>query len=113
MLASGHIDIGRLHFMTLTTDNKKRFKSIGHGLKPVVMVAGNGLSEGVYAELERALLDHELIKVKLAIEDRDARREAIEQICRTTGAELVQSIGKVVLLYRESNKPKLHTSNVR
>lgn len=99
--------------MTLSTDNKKRFKSIGHGLKPVVMIAGNGLSEGVQAELERALLDHELIKVKLAIEDRESRREVIDQICRTTHSELVQSIGKVALLYRESDKPKLHTSNVR
>lgn len=99
--------------MTLSSDNKKRFKTIGHDLKPVVMIAGNGLSEGVCGELDRALLDHELIKVKLAIEDREARRAAIEQICQRTGAELVQSIGKVVLLYRESTKPKLHTSNVR
>lgn len=99
--------------MTLSNDNKKRFRSIGHGLKPVVMVAGNGLSEGVYAELERALLDHELIKVKLAIEDREARRATIEQICRTTKAEVVQTIGKVVLIYRESKTPKLHTSNAR
>lgn len=99
--------------MTLSSDNKKHFKSIGHGLKPVVMIAGNGLSENVQAELERALLDHELIKVKLAIEDRESRKEVIEQICRHTKAELVQSIGKVVLIYRESDKPKLHTSNVR
>lgn len=99
--------------MTLTTDNKKRFRTIGHGLKPVVTIAGNGLSEGVYGELDRALLDHELIKVKLAIEDRESRRAIVEEMCRVTRAELVQSIGKIVLIYRESNKPKLHTSKVR
>ena len=99
--------------MTLTTDNKKRFRTIGHGLKPVVTIAGNGLSEGVYGELDRALLDHELIKVKLAIEDRESRRAIIKDMCKTTKAELVQSIGKIVLIYRESNKPKLRTSKVR
>lgn len=99
--------------MTLSTDNKKRFRSIGHGLKPVVTIAGNGLSEGVCGELDRALLDHELIKVKLAIEDRETRRAIIEQISRRTKAEVVQTIGKVALLYRESKKPKLNTSTVR
>lgn len=99
--------------MTLSTDNKKRFRSIGHALKPVVTIAGNGLSEGVLNELDRALLDHELIKVKLVIEDREERRAMIEQISRRTKADLVQTIGKVALLYRESKKPKLQTSNVR
>ncbi|WP_410961553.1 YhbY family RNA-binding protein, partial [Salmonella sp. SAL4457] len=52
--------------MALTQEQKKQFKSIGHHLKPVLIVAENGLTEGVLAELERALNDHELIKVKLA-----------------------------------------------
>ena len=99
--------------MSLKTDQKKRFRTIGHGLKPVVMIAGNGLSDGVRAELERALLDHELIKVKLAVEEREDRRAIIEELCRVTKAELVQTIGKVILIYRESKKPKVTTSNVR
>ncbi|WHU44941.1 YhbY family RNA-binding protein, partial [Pseudomonas fulva] len=49
--------------MPLNNEQKKQYKSIGHDLKPVLIVAGNGLNEGVVAELERALADHELIKV--------------------------------------------------
>ena len=51
--------------MPLTQEQKKQYKSIGHHLKPVLTVADNGLTEGVLAELERALGDHELIKIKV------------------------------------------------
>ena len=50
--------------MPLTQEQKKQFKSIGHHLKPVLIVADNGVTEGVLAELERALNDHELIKIQ-------------------------------------------------
>jgi putative RNA-binding protein, YhbY family len=99
--------------MSLSPETKKRYRTIGHGLKPVVTVAGKGLSEGVIAELGRALDDHELIKVKLAMEDREERKQAIADLCSQTGAELVQTIGKIVLIFREARKPKLATSNIR
>lgn len=99
--------------MSLSPETKKRYRTIGHGLKPVVTVAGKGLSEGVLAELGRALDDHELIKVKLAMEDREERKQAIADLCSQTGSELVQTIGKIVLIFREARKPKLATSNIR
>ena len=49
----------------LSNVQRKQLRAIGHGLNPVVMVADKGLSEGVMAEMERALSDHELIKVRL------------------------------------------------
>ena len=65
--------------MALTNEQKKHFKSIGHHLKPVLIVADNGLTEGVLAELERALSDHELIKVQLRIIEREDRLAAISE----------------------------------
>ncbi len=99
--------------MALSNDNKKHFRQVGHGLKPVVMVAGNGLSENVLAEIERALEDHELIKVKVSVIDRELRSAAIKEMCDHSRAELIQEIGKVALIYRESKKPNLRTSNIR
>lgn len=99
--------------MTLTPDRKKHFRSIGHNLKPVVTIAGKGLTEGVIAETDRALEDHELIKVKVAIADRDSRKEAIDALCGSCNAELIQEIGKVALLFREARKPKIGKSNIR
>ena len=99
--------------MSLTNNQKKQLKNIGHSLKPVVTIAGNGLSEGVLKEAERALSDHELIKVKIVVEDRDSRQQVVVSLCNTLKSELVQQIGKVALLYRRSSKPELKTSNVR
>ncbi len=99
--------------MPLSTDRKKQYRTLGHNLKPVVTVAGNGLSEGVLEELNRALDDHELIKVKLVIADRELRKQVIDLMCQQTRAEVVQEIGKVALIYREAKKPNLKLSNVR
>ena len=68
--------------MALTNEQKKHFKSIGHHLKPVLIVAENGLTEGVLAELERALNDHELIKVQFRLTERDDRRALIDELAK-------------------------------
>ncbi len=99
--------------MTLATDTKKHFRTIGHNLNPIVTIAGNGLSEGVLAELDRALEDHELIKIKLAIADREERAQTIADICSQCAAEVVQTIGKVALIFRAAKKPNLKKSNAR
>lgn len=98
--------------MPLTQEQKKQYKSIGHHLKPVLIVADNGLTEGVLAELERALSDHELIKVKLNILDRESRLQAIAGLCKAGSAELVQVIGKMALIYRKNPKVNKNLSNV-
>lgn len=98
--------------MPLTTEQKKKYRAIGHHLKPVLIVADNGLSEGVLAELERALADHELIKVQIRLPERDDRRMLIEELCKAGRCELVQSIGKVVLVYRRNPKVNAQLSNV-
>jgi RNA-binding protein len=96
----------------LSNEDKKRFRAIGHRLKPVIAVGGKGLSEPVVSELERALRDHELIKIKIAVEDREDRGQIMEEISRQTGAEIVQSVGKTALLFRPAKKPKPRLSNV-
>ena len=60
--------------MTSSNEDKKHLRRLGHNLKPVVTIAAKGLSENVGAELDRALNDHELIKVKLAVGDRLAKK---------------------------------------
>lgn len=98
--------------MTLSADKKKQYRLIGHNLRPIVTVAGNGLSDNVLAEIDRALTDHELIKIKLAIIDRDARKQAVVSLCEKTKADVVQEIGKVALIFRAAKKPNPRTSNL-
>ena len=98
--------------MTISSADKKYLRSLGHQLKPVVTVAGNGLTETVLAELERALGDHELIKVKLAVGDRDAKKAIVNEICLQSKAILIQSIGHMILLFRKADKPNPKLSNL-
>ena len=98
--------------MTISSADKKYLRSLGHQLKPVVTVAGNGLTETVLAELERALGDHELIKVKLAVGDRDAKKAIVNEICLQSTAILIQSIGHMILLFRKADKPNPKLSNL-
>lgn len=99
--------------MSLSQAQKKAFRSIGHHLNPVVTVSENGLSEGVMAELDRALSDHELIKIKLAVGDREIRRQAIDELAADARAEVIQVIGKMALLYRRNPKANPKLSNIK
>lgn len=98
--------------MPLTNEQKKHYKSIGHHLKPVLIVSENGLTEGVQAEMERALSDHELIKVQVRLAERDDRAALIEELCKVGNCELVQTIGKMALVYRKNPKVNKQLSNV-
>ncbi len=99
--------------MTLSKDLIKNYRTIGHNLKPVVMISDNGLTEGVLNELHRALEDHELIKIKVSISDRDTRKSILHEVESKCNAELIQEIGKMGLFFRTSKKKGIKTSNIR
>jgi len=86
--------------MSLKAAQKKNLRRLAHHLKPLVTVADKGLSESVVAEIERALNDHELIKVKLRGE-RDVRKTWAQSIAAQCKAELVLTIGQVACFYRK------------
>ena len=84
----------------LTPRERAHLKGRAHALEPIVQVGQGGLSEGVAAELERALTAHELIKVRINGTDRQARQATAEAICTRTGAAAVHQVGKIVVLWR-------------
>lgn len=98
--------------MDLSNQQKKQFRAIGHKLKPVVTIAGNGLSESVVKELERAINDHELIKVKLNVGAREEKATILKQISQLIGSTTVQEIGNIALIYKPSAKPDPQLSNL-
>ena len=98
--------------MTTSATDKKHLRRLGHNLKPVVTIATKGLTDTVNAEIDRALNDHELIKVKLAVGDRAAKKSVSEGVCATHGAALIQSIGHMLLIFRAAKKPNPKLSNL-
>lgn len=88
--------------MSLSATQRRALKARAHALDPVVRIGGHGLTAAVEKEIDLSLTAHELIKVHVAGEDRDTRRALLEQICQATGAEPVQCIGRMLVLWRES-----------
>ena len=86
--------------MKLTNNQKKYLRSMANDLKPFVMIGQHGLSESVIAEIDSTMLKHELIKIKLRVEDRDEKQKIIEKILEFSHAEIVQVIGGVLVIYR-------------
>lgn len=93
--------------MALSNKQKQFLKSLAHPLKPVVLLGQHGLTEGVMAEIETALAHHELIKVKVATENREQKVLIMDAITREAKAIKVQSIGHILVLYRQSEDKKI------
>ena len=85
---------------TLSAAEKKQLRAIAHNLNPIIIVGDKGVSEGLLEELDRALEQHELIKVKVASNDREFRAQAMTEMAEKTNATQVQIIGKIVVLLR-------------
>ncbi len=92
---------------------KKSLRQIAHHLDSVILIGDQGVTPGVELETERALKDHELIKVKISISDREARDAAAHALAATCHAEIVQRVGRVFVFYRENPKANPKLSNVK
>lgn len=91
---------------SLSAARRSELRGEAHTLKPVVMIGDKGLTDVVLAEIDRALKAHELIKVKAATDDREAREAWLAKICEALDAHPVQQIGKILVVYRESPEEK-------
>lgn len=86
--------------MTLTGKQRRYLRGLGHSLAPVVAVGKEGLSPTLVAAADQALLDHELIKVRIGQNALIDRHEAADRLAADTGSEAVQVLGSTILLYR-------------
>ena len=93
--------------MALSGKQKHHLRGLAHSLKPVVMIGAHGITEAVTTELDQALNVHELLKIKLPAADKEGKQAAIAELCKATGAEEVQNIGRVVVLFRPNTEPKI------
>ena len=84
----------------LTARERAHLKARAHALAPVVHVGGAGITDALVAEVERALTAHELIKIKVGVDDREDRVRIGDEICVRTQATAVHRVGKVLILWR-------------
>ena len=94
--------------MPLNRTQLRYLRGLAHELKPVILVGAKGLSENLLAELESALDHHELVKLRIAAEEREARDALATDIAARVGAETVQRIGHTLSLFRRNDeKPRI------
>ena len=84
----------------LSDAQRKHLRRLGHDRNPIVLVGQGGISPNLVSELDRALQDHELVKVRARVGDRKVRDPIFDELARATSSELVQRIGHVALYYR-------------
>jgi RNA-binding protein len=92
--------------MKLTTKQIAHLRGLAHALNPVVMIGNQGLTENVLKEIDLNLNAHELIKVQVAGDDREARKTIYNQISQATQSIAVHHIGKQLVFYRKSDTIK-------
>lgn len=90
--------------VALTAAQTRFLRGQAHGLKALIQVGGKGLTPALVAELDQVLERHELVKVKVGADDREARDQMIAELASQTGAALVQRIGHTATLYRPSRE---------
>ena len=90
--------------LMLTSKQKRRLRGLAHSRKPIVSVGGKGATAALLKELHETLDHHELVKVKLQLEDRADRKAVAARLCNESGAELVQLLGRIATLYRQNRE---------
>src|SRR5689334_12536428 len=92
----------------LTGKQRRHLRALAHKLSPIVQIGKGGLDAGLYAAVEQALADHELVKIKVGEAAGLDRHQAADQLASQTKSEVAQVLGNIVLLYRpDPEEPKI------
>ena len=90
--------------VALTAAQTRFLRGQAHDLKALLQIGNKGVTPAFLAELDAVLEQHELVKVKVVGEDREARDAMIGELADKADAALVQRIGHSAVLYRPSKE---------
>jgi RNA-binding protein len=89
---------------TLTGKQRQYLRGLAHPLSPIVRVGKGGVTESVIAETKKSLASHELIKVRVDVDESADRKAAAERLATETDSCLAGTVGKIAILYRERDE---------
>jgi RNA-binding protein len=91
--------------MSLTRQMRQSLIAKAHALNPTIIIGNQGISDSLLLETERALYDHELIKVRIPSGlDRESRKALVNELVKNLKSECLKQIGNIVILYKVSDK---------
>lgn len=94
--------------MALTGKQRKFLRAVAHPLAPVVRIGRGGVSGAVIAETIKSLAAHELVKVRIGVDDAAERQVLAEELAVAADAHIAGSVGKIAILYRaRDEKPAI------
>ncbi len=100
--------------MPLTGKQRRHLRALAHALRPVVQIGKGGLDAGLVAAIDRALADHELVKIKVGEGAAVDRHDAADAIAQQTHSEVAQVLGNTIVLYRaDPEDPKIELPQSR
>lgn len=91
--------------LTLSVSQRTELKARAHAHKPVVIIGNAGLTPSVLNEIDKSLNSHDLLKIRVMGDDREARAAMMQEICTAVNAGAVQNIGKILVIYRPLETP--------
>lgn len=91
----------------MTGKERAQYRAQANHLEPLFQVGKGGMSDALIKQTDDALRARELIKIKVLLESSPiSPRETADALAAATGAEVIQVIGGVIVLYRESPELK-------
>ncbi|HEC12836.1 MAG TPA: YhbY family RNA-binding protein [Acidiferrobacteraceae bacterium] len=93
--------------MKLSSKQIRYLRGLAHHRSPAVTLGAQGLTPAVLAEIDGALVHHELLKIKLSSGDKSARHQMLERICEVTQATAVQEIGRMAVVFKPGVKSSI------
>jgi RNA-binding protein len=97
----------------LSGAQRRQLRALAHDVRPVAQLGRHGMTEPFLAELDRALEEHELIKVRLRGAEREERAMMVDELGVRLRCEPVSVVGSVAVFYRPASEPERRRVDLR
>ncbi len=94
------VHVAAVSTSNLTPKQRRHLSGLGHVLQPIVTVGKEGVTDAVVAALEQAMVDHELVKVRVGSSATEDRNSVAARLAERADADLVSVVGKTMLIYK-------------
>ena len=88
----------------ITTKQRAMLRGLGNALEPVMQIGKEGFSDTSKSTVDGLLEARELVKIKVLNNCELSPKEMMKIVCENTGADPVQVIGRIIIIYRKSSK---------
>ena len=90
----------------LTGKQKRYLRSLAHNIDPIFQIGKAGINDNMISQIDETLENRELIKIHILQNNFDDKNDLAQTLSQATNSEVVQVIGSMIIIYRESQENK-------